>query len=174
MPEKTLSRSERVLRRSEMALPRSERPLSSVVYASCSGGPGGLARAGETGDRSPGPHKFYLLGGTVGPPIFLKLALLTDIVLFLGSLLFLHTLCVPFWRLGPFSVRALKAWSPTSELIYPGLGLAKFTHPPSSRRYIHSACKRARVIGGLHHPFPPLCRRGLSCRDRESLRLRNP
>ena len=45
-----------------------------------------LSRAGETGGPGgtglPGPHKFYLLGGTEGDPIFLKWALLTDMVLF--------------------------------------------------------------------------------------------
>ena len=40
---------------------------------------------------------------------------------FLDSLLFLHTLYGPFCRLGPFSVRAPRPGSPSSELISPGL-----------------------------------------------------
>ena len=85
-------------------------------------------RAGEIererdGDWSPGPQKFHLLGGAEGNPVFLKCPFRLTLCYFLGSLLFLHTLCGPFWRLGPFSVRAPKAWSPTSELISPGLSL---------------------------------------------------
>ena len=44
------------------------------------------------GNRSPGPQKFHLLGVTEGTRYFKKWALLTDIVLLLGSSIFLHTL----------------------------------------------------------------------------------
>ena len=62
-----------------------------------------MVKAGETGGGGTGPpwpHKFYLLGGTEGDPIFLKMGPF-DVTLccFSGSLLFLHTLCGPFWRL---------------------------------------------------------------------------
>ena len=76
-----------------------------------------LSRAGETGGGGIGspraPEISSLERDRRGPDIFIKWALLTDIVLFfLGSLLFLHTLCGPFWRLGPFSVRAPRSGPP--------------------------------------------------------------
>ena len=120
----------------------------------------GLEKPGP-GHQSPGPHKFYLLGGTEGPPIFLKLALLPDIVLFLGSLLFMHRYTLwallalgSLFRKDP---QLSRPGPPTSELISPGLGLAKFTHLPSSRRYIHSACKRSSYWRVASTPPPPLC-----------------
>ena len=112
---------------------------------------------GKPGDRPPrAPYFFRLLGGNEGPPIFLNLAQfwLTLCCFFRQFAIFAYTLWA-FWRLGPFSVRALKAWSPTSELISPGLGSAKFIHPPSSRRYIHSACKRSSYWRVASTPPPP-------------------
>ena len=71
-----------------------------------SGNPNPYSRGGETGgtggDRSPppGPRNFISWEGPTGTRYFLKWALLTVILLFLGSLLFLHTPCGPFWRFG--------------------------------------------------------------------------
>ena len=85
-------------------------------------------RAGETGRDRRGPvpraQAISSLGKDRGEAgIFLKWALLTDIVLFFRQFaIFTYILCRgPFWRLRPFSVRATRPGPPTSELISPGL-----------------------------------------------------
>ena len=93
------------------------------------GGPGGLARLGEsagTGGTAPppGPINFISWEGLRAADISKIGPILTDIVLFFRQFaIFAYTLWA-LWRLGPFSVMALKAWSPRlgSHFSRPGLG----------------------------------------------------
>ena len=72
----------------------------------------GWRNRGDRGTGPLGPLKFHILGGTEGDPIFLKMGPFDWHCVFLVSYIFLHTLCGPFWRLGPFSVGAPKACPP--------------------------------------------------------------
>ena len=76
-------------------------------------------RAGETrgtrGDRGPvptGPINFISWEGPRRPGIFKTGPFARQCAVFLGNLLFLHTLCELFWRLGPFPVRAPRPGPP--------------------------------------------------------------
>ena len=67
---------------------------------------------GDRRDRSPRAPEISSLGrDRGGPDIFTNGSFWLTLWCFL-AVCFFHTLYGPFWRLGPFSVRAPKTWSP--------------------------------------------------------------
>ena len=78
----------------------------------------------KPGDRSPpGPRKFISIGRGRGDPIFYQMGpFLTDIVLFFRQFsVFTYLTLWALLTLGALFRKGPKAWSPTSELISPGL-----------------------------------------------------